>query len=151
MNHPIKVTSLVLATGIWLAAACSSENKESTETTTTETEMPTDATSAPPETAAAPADTMMQVGQELFTTNCAMCHRLDKEVQIGPGLAGLFERRTEEWLIPWIKNSQKVIESGDQYAVALYEKYNKVAMPSYDYSDEEIKGILAYIKANQQK
>lgn len=45
-----------------------------------------------------------------------------------------------------VKNSQKVIDSGDEYAVALYEEYNNVAMTPFDFSDEEILSIIAYIK-----
>ena len=60
-------------------------------------------------------------------------------------LKGIEERRERPWLISWIKNSQKVIESGDEYAVALYEKYKKVAMPAYPFTDAEIISVLEYI------
>jgi hypothetical protein len=73
-------------------------------------------------------------------------------VLIGPGLAGINQKHKQEWLVSWIKNSQKVIESGDKYAVELFNKYNKVPMPAYEnFSDDEIKSILAYIEQNQEK
>jgi mono/diheme cytochrome c family protein len=85
-------------------------------------------------------------GQALFEANCQSCHAASAETVIGPGLKGILERRTIEWLIPWVKNSQKVIKSGDPYAVALFEKYNKAVMNSFEaLKDDEIKSIFAYV------
>jgi mono/diheme cytochrome c family protein len=85
-------------------------------------------------------------GQALFEANCQSCHALTDEVVIGPGMKGILERRTIEWLIPWVKNSQKVIKSGDPYAVALFEKYNKAVMTSFEaLSNDQIKSIFAYV------
>jgi len=83
-------------------------------------------------------------GEKLYNANCTQCHAIN-EVVIGPALKGIEERRERPWLISWIKNSQKVIDSGDEYAVALYEKYKKVAMPAYPFTDAEIISVLEYI------
>lgn len=87
----------------------------------------------------------VDAGKTLFNNNCTACHSLTDEVVVGPGLKGINERRPEDWLIAWIRNSQKVIQSGDKYGVDLYNKFNQTQMPAYDFSDEEIKSILAYI------
>jgi cytochrome c553 len=51
-----------------------------------------------------------------------------------------------DWLINWIRNPQKVIESGDKYAVDLFNKFNKQVMPGFgDLTDQQIQSILAYI------
>ncbi len=89
-------------------------------------------------------------GEAIWKQNCTACHQI-KGVLIGPGLGDIHLRRDEAWLIPWIKNSQAVIKSGDKYAVELYAKYNKVAMPSYSLSDDQIKNTLAYIRAEYDK
>jgi len=87
-------------------------------------------------------------GKELFVANCKQCHAITAEVVIGPGLQGIEERRPVAWLIPWVKNASKVIASGDKYAVELYSKFKPTMMTSFDgLSDDDIKGILAYIKA----
>jgi mono/diheme cytochrome c family protein len=86
-------------------------------------------------------------GQELYEANCKTCHAVTNEVVVGPGLAGILERRTVAWLIPWIKNNNKVIKSGDAYAVALYEKYGKAQMNVFEgLSNADILSILSYIK-----
>ncbi|SFQ73253.1 cytochrome c3 family protein [Hymenobacter arizonensis] len=92
----------------------------------------------------------ISAGDALFKNNCAQCHAVN-EVVVGPALAGITKRRTVSWLIPWIKNSSKVVASGDEYAVAIYNKYNKQQMPSFALSDQEITSILAWVNAEEGK
>ena len=87
-------------------------------------------------------------GESLFGSNCAQCHAVN-EVVVGPALAGITKRRPVSWLIPWIQNSSKVVASGDEYAVAIYSKYNKQQMPSFALSDKEIQAILAYTASQE--
>ncbi|WP_081867610.1 cytochrome c3 family protein [Hymenobacter sp. IS2118] len=87
-------------------------------------------------------------GDALFKNNCAQCHAVN-EVVVGPALSGITKRRTISWLIPWIKNSSKVVASGDEYAVAIYNKYNKQQMPSFALSDKEVTSILAWVTSQE--
>ena len=65
----------------------------------------------------------------------------------GPALAGVDQRRSIDWIINFVHSSQTVIKNGDAYAVALYQKFNKVQMPDHpDLSPGDIKNIVAYIK-----
>ncbi|MDQ2794940.1 MAG: cytochrome c [Bacteroidota bacterium] len=85
-------------------------------------------------------------GDALFKGNCAQCHAVNEQV-VGPALAGITKRRPMSWILPWVKNSSKVVASGDDYAVALFTKFNKLQMPSFALSDKEIKAIVAYINS----
>jgi cytochrome c551/c552 len=86
-------------------------------------------------------------GKTIFTSRCASCHNVNKVV-VGPALAGVADRHTEDWIIHFVHSSQTVIKGGDQAAIALYEKFNKVPMPDHpDLTAENIKGVLAYIKS----
>jgi cytochrome c551/c552 len=88
------------------------------------------------------------VGQGIFQKHCAVCHSIGDEKILGPGLKGVTERLEQDWLISFIKNSTKVIKSGDEYAVKLYKDYNNVQMPAMEnLSDEEIIEILKYIES----
>ena len=91
-------------------------------------------------------EAVISQGESLFNNNCTVCHAINQQV-VGPALKNVHERQDLPWLINFIRNSQKVIQSGDDYAVNLYNEYNKTVMPSFAYSDEEITSIVAYIKA----
>ena len=95
-------------------------------------------------------ESVVKNGESLFKGNCTVCHAID-EVVIGPALRDVHERRDQEWIYAFIKNSQKVIKSGDEYAVELYNQYNKTLMTSFDFSDEELDAILTYIKDESSK
>lgn len=89
-------------------------------------------------------------GEKLFKANCTACHALDKQM-IGPALGGVVERLQteqnlgEDWLHKWIKDNKALRESGDKYAIEVYEKFNKVEMTAFpNLSDTDINDILAY-------
>lgn len=108
---------------------------------------------SPVEVAAAGTMTEAEVqeivaGDALFKGNCAQCHAVNEQV-VGPALAGLTKRRPIAWIIPWVKNSSKMVAQGDDYAVALYEKYSQQQMPSFDLSAKEITSIVAYINSQE--
>src|SRR5690606_33673062 len=84
--------------------------------------------------------------KKLFTNSCAVCHGIHEQV-VGPALVNITDRRPVDWLRDFIHNSQKVIQSGDEYAVNLYNQFNKMMMPNFDYlSDDEVLSILAYVQ-----
>jgi len=86
-------------------------------------------------------------GKALFNSNCAACHKLDKDMT-GPALRGVAERLEKDWLYDWIRNSSKMIKAGDPYAVEVFEKWNKTAMTAFpQFSDADIDNILAYTSA----
>ncbi|MAX05274.1 MAG: cytochrome C [Flavobacteriales bacterium] len=87
----------------------------------------------------------VKAGEKLFKQNCTACHMISSARLVGPGLEGVTEKYEKEWLIKWIRNSQALIASGDERAIAIYEEYNKVAMASYDFSDQEFSDLLAYL------
>lgn len=90
---------------------------------------------------------VVSAGESLYKNNCVVCHSVGSDVVVGPGLKGVNERRTQPWLISWIRNSQALIASGDKDAIAIYNQFNKQAMPSFNFSDEEIVSMLTYIKS----
>jgi mono/diheme cytochrome c family protein len=90
---------------------------------------------------------IVSAGESLYKNNCVVCHSVGSDVVVGPGMKGVNERRTQPWLISWIRNSQALIASGDKDAIAVYNQFNKQAMPSFAFSDDEIISILTYIKS----
>jgi mono/diheme cytochrome c family protein len=95
---------------------------------------------------------VIKVGEDLFNGNCKSCHRV-KQKLVGPALAGVYDRAPSiGWIKSWIRNSAKVVASGDAYGVALYNEYNKSQMTAFNsYTDDQIMSILAYVKAEADK
>jgi cytochrome c2 len=89
-------------------------------------------------------------GSKLFNANCTVCHAINEKV-VGPALRNVHQRRDVAWITAFVQNSQKVIKSGDPYAVKLYNDFNKTEMTSFDFKDEEILSIIAYIKLESSK
>ena len=94
----------------------------------------------------------ISAGEALFNGNCKTCHRVKTKL-IGPALAGAEGRVPSiSWMLGWVKNSSKVIASGDEYANKLYSEYNKSQMTAFtSFKDEQILSILAYIRAEAAK
>jgi len=90
-------------------------------------------------------------GKVLFDGNCKACHRV-KQKLVGPALAG-FEGRVPSiaWVLGWVRNSSKVVASGDEYAVKIYNEFNKSQMLPFNYTDAQILSILAYVKSEAEK
>ena len=86
-------------------------------------------------------------GEELFTNRCTSCHSLDRD-GIGPALARVTKRVDLNWLRSYIKNPQQLIDSGDERALKLLEKY-KVAMPILGLNEEELTSVIAFLHAHR--
>jgi len=86
----------------------------------------------------------VQAGKNLFNTNCAACHQLNRKA-VGPALRGVTDKYDKEWLYKWIKNGTQMIKDGDPQAVAIWEEYNRAVMTNYpQFSNQDIDNILAY-------
>lgn len=89
-------------------------------------------------------------GETLFKDNCQVCHKVHEQI-IGPALADVHNRRPIEWIKSFVTNSQKVIQTGDEYAVDLYNQFNKTLMTPFDFSDDELNSIIEYIESETIK
>lgn len=91
-------------------------------------------------------------GESLFKANCTTCHRVHQKL-VGPALEDVYNRAPSiEWIKNFIWNSSKVIASGDDYAVSLYDEYNKTQMTAFPtFKEEEIMSLLAYIQDETNK
>jgi cytochrome c551/c552 len=87
-----------------------------------------------------------KTGKKLFTDHCSACHSMTQKI-VGPNLYNVHKRQTKEWLYQFIKNPQRMIDSKDEYAVAIYNEYDKLMMPPNEFlTVSQIDSIVAYIK-----
>jgi mono/diheme cytochrome c family protein len=93
----------------------------------------------------------LKAGESLYKANCTSCHAIDRKV-IGPALKDVIEAEDEAWMIKWIKNSQSLVKAGDPAAVKIFNEYNQSIMSSFpQFSDDDTKNIIAYVKAERDK
>jgi cytochrome c oxidase subunit 2 len=132
------------------AAAPAPEVAATTEDTA---KVATTAAAATPTDAVEPAKPVGDVkeGQKLFNMTCMACHQISDQNLVGPGLKNVDKRRSQDWLVKFIQNSQKMVQAGDKQAVEVYNKFNKIPMPNHDYSEAQVLSILAYIKSESAK
>jgi len=86
-------------------------------------------------------------GAAYFKQMCTACHTINGGNLVGPDLANVHERRSDEWLQKFITSPQTLINSGDPDAVAVFEQFNKIVMPDPPFSGDQIVAIITYIKA----
>lgn len=128
MKKPYVV--LVLFAGLWFACSC--DSRFSAE-----------------EGGIATDSITVAKGQNSFLDNCASCHNF-KRNGIGPQLGGITSDTTVEWITNFISDPKKVIESGDQRAQKLFDRY-KVIMPSFAHlPGEELNAIVAYMHTQKK-
>ncbi len=76
---------------------------------------------------------------------CRACHTIGSGKLVGPDLKGVTDRRDEAWLISFIQNSQKLIQSGNEQAVKIFNENNRIPMPPHNLTDDQVRGIIKYI------
>jgi len=105
--------------------------------------------------AAVPAASFGQnvtAGEELFNRKCAMCHRLSDATKVGPGMMGVTERRSDEWLHQWLADPKAMIDKGDPAAVELQRKFKKVMSKVAAMETEKNRAdVIAFLKENDKK
>ena len=77
----------------------------------------------------------VQEGMVVFNQNCASCHNFNS-AEIGPNLAGITAKMDKEWIKTFIQNPQKMIQKGDERALAQFEKFG-VYMPAFEHLEEK--------------
>jgi len=85
-------------------------------------------------------------GEDLYKLTCAACHTVGKGKLVGPDLQNISEKRSQDWLVSFIKSSGSMIKNGDADALAIFEEYKGILMPDNLYNDAQILSILDYIK-----
>lgn len=100
--------------------------------------------------AGAQAQTDVVEGRTLFKGKCASCHALDHD-GTGPALTELVKTLDNSFLIPWIRNNEALIASGNKQAIeaSKLKASQMAAFPTL--KDEQILNIVAYIKVGEPK
>lgn len=85
-------------------------------------------------------------GEVIFDAKCSSCHKLSDEMLVGPGFAGVTERRTPVWLMNFLTNTDEMIdldpELQDQLEICM------VRMPDQGLEDDEARALVEFLRKN---
>ncbi|HJV50912.1 MAG TPA: multicopper oxidase domain-containing protein [Noviherbaspirillum sp.] len=83
--------------------------------------------------------------KQQFESKCLACHAIEggRGKKIGPDLAGVTKRRSDDWLRRWLKSPEQMLAS-DADAKTLLKQFNNLPMPNQNLSDAEISHFIKY-------
>lgn len=89
---------------------------------------------------------MAAEGEKVFDVKCSSCHKLTDERIVGPGWKGVTERRTPEWFMNFITNTDEMLNK-DAEALSMLE-ICLVRMPNQNLTDDEARAVLEFARKN---
>ena len=89
-------------------------------------------------------DALATTGEEIFTTKCTACHKME-ERHVGPPLKGVTEKRTPEWIMNMILNPDEMTKN-DPDATALLVEYNLSPMANQNLTEDDARAVLEYFR-----
>ena len=92
---------------------------------------------------------MVAKAQPLFDSKCFACHKLTDEKLVGPGWKGVTDRRTPEWILNFITNTDVMLDS-DLVAQKMMVTC-LVRMPTQGLTDEQARDLLEFMRKNDGK
>jgi len=96
-----------------------------------------------PATEATPTDPDTVAGKLAFESKCLACHSVGLGKKLGPDIAGVTKRRSDDWLARWLKAPEKMLET-DVDAKAMLKEFNNLPMPNQSLGEAEIRQYIKY-------
>lgn len=88
-------------------------------------------------------ENLVAKGQEVYKVKCTACHKISKRF-VGPGLKGITERRTPEWIMNMILNPEVMVVENETAKQLLIEY--SAPMANQSLTEEEARAILEYLR-----
>ncbi len=86
------------------------------------------------------------LGDKIAQVKCTSCHKTTDEKLVGPGWAGVTNRRKPEWIMNFITNTDVMIDKDPEVQAQL--ELCLVRMPNQNLSDEDARNLLEYMRKN---
>ena len=83
-------------------------------------------------------------GQAIYQQNCTACHQIGTTF-IGPPPNGILKRRTPEWVMNMILNTDQMLKQ-DSLAKDLFMEFNGTVMTSMGLSAADARAVLEYFR-----
>jgi len=86
------------------------------------------------------------LGEQVYQVKCGSCHKLTDERLVGPGWAGVTERRKPEWIMNFITNTDAMIDKDPEVQAQL--ELCLVRMPNQNLTDDDARNLFEYMRKN---
>lgn len=151
MKKSLSSTSLLMmALACFFFMSCSSGSEKKTEATATpvvEAEPVDDGKGIGPvkEVVLGDLDAQLaEAGKAIFESKCSACHRTDATKVVGPGMAGVTERRKPEWVMNMIINPEEMTKKDPTAKKLLAEHLTQ--MTNQNVNQDDARALLEYFR-----
>ena len=87
--------------------------------------------------------------EEIYKAKCFACHKLTAEKLVGPGWKGVTDRRTPEWIMNFVTNTDVMLDSdlvAQQLMVICVAR-----MPNQNLNGKDARDVLEFMRKNDGK
>jgi cytochrome c551/c552 len=89
---------------------------------------------------------MAEKGNKVYAVKCSGCHKLTDEKLVGPGWKGVTTRRTADWIMNFITNTDEMLAKDPEAQAQL--EICLVRMPNQNVSDEDARALYEFQRKN---
>ena len=89
---------------------------------------------------------MVKSGKAIYEMKCSACHKLTDQRVVGPGWAGVTNKRRPEWVMNMITNVNVMLEEDPEARKLLEECLTR--MPNQSVSIGDARNILEFMRKN---
>lgn len=89
---------------------------------------------------------MAEAGKAVFTVHCSACHKPTTERLVGPGLKGVTQRRTPEWIMNMITDPELMTHKDPIAEALLATHYTQMTFQHV--TDQQARQILEFFRQN---
>jgi cytochrome c551/c552 len=87
---------------------------------------------------------LVEKGKRIYAGKCTACHLVDRRM-IGPALKGIYDRRSPEWVLNILLNTNEMLQK-DPVAKALLKEYNNALMINQNLTEDDAKAVAEYLR-----
>ncbi len=89
---------------------------------------------------------MIEMGEAIYQMKCAACHKLTDQRVVGPGWAGITNKRKPEWIMNMVTNVDVMLAEDPEAQKLLEECLTR--MPNQNVSIGDARAILEFMRKN---
>lgn len=92
---------------------------------------------------------MVAEGKSIYEMKCSACHKLSDQRVVGPGWAGVTNRRSPEWIMNMIMNVDVMLEEDAEARKLLEECLTR--MPNQGVTHDSARELVEFMRENDME